>query len=333
MMNMHDSQHFLSKQLRGTLTQNELMSRHVSWRAGGQATRCYQPTDLADLQTFIATVDAAEPILFVGLGSNLLVRDGGYAGTVILTNPLLGGIALDAIDNTIVVAGAGVASPHLAKFAAKNSLTGAAWLAGVPGTVGGALAMNAGCYGTETWQQIVDCVTIDRLGKLHTRTAADFEIGYRHVVATTVATTMATTVATTAAITVATTAAITPSAEEFFVSARFRFEAGDATQALAEIKALLAKRIATQPLDKPNAGSTFRNPPNDFAARLIQSCGLKGFTIGGAQVSTKHANFIINTGEASAKDIEDLITHMQVSVKKDTGVDLIREVKIVGDAK
>lgn len=291
--------------IRGTQSVNEPMSRHVSWRAGGTAAKFFKPAGLDDLQKFLPTVSIDEPILFVGLGSNLLIRDGGFAGTVILTTPLLGGITLDSNDPQVVIAGAGAASPHVAKFAAKNNLAGAAWLAGVPGTVGGALAMNAGCYGTETWEQVVDCVTVNRAGELHIRTAANFEIGYRHV-------------------------AMKEPGEEFFVSARFRFCSGEAESAQAEIKTLLAKRMAAQPLDKPNAGSTFRNPPGDFAARLIESCGLKGFTIGGAQVSTKHANFIINIGHASAADIERLINHMKNTVREKTGVELIQEVKIYG---
>jgi UDP-N-acetylmuramate dehydrogenase len=293
--------------VRGEIRTHEPMSRHVSWRAGGHAKRFFKPVDVADLAAFFKSIDANEPVTFVGLGSNLLVRDGGFSGTVVLTTPALGGIALDAHDAHVVVAGAGAASPHVAKFAAKNGLEGAEWLAGVPGTVGGALAMNAGCYGTETWDQIVDCETMNRRGELHTRRAKDFEIGYRHV------------------------APITAH-DEFFVRARFRFTPGDAVIAQTKIKELLAKRMAAQPLDKPNAGSTFRNPLGDHAARLIESCGLKGFTIGGAQVSMKHANFIINTGNATARDIESLIDHMQATVKSKTGIELIREVKIIGEA-
>jgi UDP-N-acetylmuramate dehydrogenase len=301
-----------SRTVRGVIRHDEDMARHVSWRAGGTATRFFQPVDLADVQAFLSSVPASEPLLMVGLGSNLLVRGdaqhGGFNGTVILTTPQLGGITLDATEPTIVVAGAGAASPHVAKFAAKNGLEKAEWLAGVPGTVGGALAMNAGCYGTETWDQVVDCVTVDRMGNLHTRTAADFDIGYRHV------------------------APLVLGREEFFVSARFRFQAGDAATAQARIKELLAKRMASQPLDKPNAGSTFRNPPGDHAARLIESCGLKGYTIGGAQVSLKHANFIVNLGTATAEDIERLIGHMRDTVREKTGVELVQEVRIVGAA-
>ena len=306
-MNMSEVQK-LAPAIRGELIKDEPMSRHVSWRAGGCARQFFKPADLADLQAFLPTLPKLESILFVGLGSNLLVRDGGFNGTVVLTTPMLHGLTLAADDATMVCAGAGVASPHVAKFAARHALAAAEWLAGVPGTVGGALAMNAGCYGTETWEQVVDCTTIDRAGVLHTRTAADYDIGYRHVAAKF-------------------------ANEEWFVAARFRFQAGDAALAKARIKELLAKRMASQPLDKPNAGSTFRNPPGDHAARLIEACGLKGFTIGGAQVSIKHANFIINTGTASAADIESMIGHMQATVKEKTGVELVREVKIVGDAR
>lgn len=309
-MNMAETAKFATV-IRGELRSDEPMSRHVSWRAGGKAKQFFKPADLADLQAFLPTLPESEPILFVGLGSNLLVRGderaGGFGGTVVLTTPMLHGLALDAADATIVSAGAGVASPHVAKFAAKNHLAGAEWLAGVPGTIGGALAMNAGCYGTETWEQVLDCTTIDRAGALHKRIASNYDIGYRHVAAKS-------------------------AGDEWFVAARFRFQAGDAPTSQARIKELLAKRMASQPLDKPNAGSTFRNPSGDHAARLIESCGLKGFTIGGAQVSTKHANFIINTGTASAADIENMIDHMQSTVKAKTGVELAREVKIVGDA-
>ena len=315
-MNMAEPRTFSAapiSHLRGDVRVDEPMAKHVSWRAGGRAARFFKPADLADLRVFLPTLPEDEPMLFVGLGSNLLVRDGGFDGTVVLTTPTLHGLSIDSIDATVVRAGAGVASPHVAKFAAKHSLAGAEWLAGVPGTIGGALAMNAGCYGTETWDQVVDCTTIDRAGVLHLRTKADFEIGYRHVEAKR-----------------RHPSPVTRYEDEWFVAARFRFTPGDAAAAQTRIKELLAKRMASQPLDKPNAGSTFRNPPGDFAARLIESCQLKGHTIGGAQVSMKHANFIINAGNATAADIENLIDHMQQTVLDKTGVTLVREVKIVG---
>ena len=311
-MNMSEPAKF-APVLRGEIRRDEPMSKHVSWRAGGKAKQFFKPADLADLQMFLPTLAKDEPLLFVGLGSNLLVRDGGFDGTVVLTTPTLHGLALAPADANVVSAGAGVASPHTAKFAAKNGLVGAEWLAGVPGTIGGALAMNAGCYGTETWEQVIDCITIDRDGALHTRTAKDYDIGYRHVAPVS-------------------NPAAQFAGDEWFVSARFRFVPGGADTAQTRIKEMLAKRMASQPLDKPNAGSTFRNPPGDFAARLIESCGLKGHSIGGAQVSMKHANFIINTGTATAADIENMIDHMQATVKTATGVELVREVKIVGSA-
>jgi UDP-N-acetylmuramate dehydrogenase len=295
--------------LRGQLTHNEPTARHVTWRAGGVARQFYKPADLADLSVFLRGLPLTEPLLFVGMGSNLLVRDGGFAGTVVHLGQSLGGVALDAANANYVIAGAGVPSPHVAKFAAKNNLVGAEWLAGVPGTVGGALAMNAGCYGTETWEQIVACKTIDRHGDIQLRTPADFVTSYRHVEGVTAA-----------------------QQNEWFVEASFEFTAGDGEVAKEKIKALLAKRMAAQPLDKPNAGSTFRNPNGDFAARLIESVGLKGFSIGGAQVSLKHANFIVNTGEAKAADIEALITQMAQTVLTKTGVALIQEVRIVGNS-
>jgi UDP-N-acetylmuramate dehydrogenase len=286
----------------------EPMAKHVTWRAGGIADRTYTPSGLDDLCRVLRAVSG--PILFVGLGSNLLVRDGGYRGTVILTHRALTGLTLlgRAPDGAgLITAGAGVPAPHLAKFAANHNLAGAEWLAGVPGTVGGALAMNAGCYGGETWNHIVQCRTIDTNGDLHTRDARDFAIGYRHV------------------------AALSGMHDLGFVDAVWRFVPGDREAARSEIKALLARRVATQPLGEPNAGSVFRNPPNDHAARLIETSGLKGLRIGGAEVSRKHANFIVNKGGATALDIESLITEVRRAVLAFHGVALVPEVRIVGE--
>lgn len=290
--------------LRGALSRDEPMATRVSWRAGGRARSFYQPAGVADLCAFLGALPAAEPILFVGLGSNLLVRDGGFDGTVVFTHHALMGIV---VEDAGFRAHAGVPSPHLARFVAKHGGAGAEWLAGVPGTVGGALAMNAGCYGGETWSHILSVETVDRSGTLHERTPADFEIGYRHVRAR-------------------------ASRDEWFVSGLFRFEEGSAATAMARIRELLSKRVASQPLNQPNAGSVFRNPEGDHAARLIESIGLKGFTIGGAQVSAKHANFIVNLGGASAADIEGVIDHVQAEVLAKTGIELIPEVRIVGEA-
>jgi UDP-N-acetylmuramate dehydrogenase len=310
-MNMADNPHTLSTRLLpsalGETRLNEPMAKHVTWRAGGAASRVFTPNNLQALCAAMPLLDSAEPIVFVGLGSNLLIRDGGFNGTVVFTHRALTGV--DLIEKTetfgVIEAGAGIPSPHVARFAANSSLAGAEWLAGVPGTIGGALAMNAGCYGSDTWSCIVSTKTVDRNGHLNVRTSKDFDLGYRHVEAK-------------------------QSHEEWFVSAQMKFAYGDKDTARSRIKELLAKRVATQPLNFPNAGSVFRNPPNDFAARLIESCGLKGFQIGGAQVSPKHANFIVNVADASAQDIESIIELVQKVVKEKTSITLIKEVRVIG---
>jgi UDP-N-acetylmuramate dehydrogenase len=300
--------------LRGELRLNEPMARHVSWRAGGVAARTYAPADLDDLSAFLRTVPATEGLYFVGLGSNLLVRDGGVRATVVFTHWALRQLTLlpRSITGEIEIevdihAGAGIASPKVARFAALHGAAGAEFLAGIPGTVGGALAMNAGCYGGETWDLVTGVTTIDRAGVLHQRGRNEFQIGYRSVKGT---------------------------ADEWFVAANFKVPKGDSQKSRNKIKALLSKRIASQPLQQPNAGSVFRNPPQDYAARLIEACGLKGRRIGGAEISTKHANFIVNTGGAGvtkASDIEALIDLAQHTVREKFGVELAREVRIIGE--
>lgn len=312
-MMMNEPRHFAPSltALRGQWADNVAMARHVSWRAGGVARRTYIPADLDDLSVMLAQLPKNEPVLCVGLGSNLLVRDGGFNGTVIFLHAALNTLRVDSLPGAgdVIYAEAGVASPKVARFAA-NIGCDAAFMAGIPGTVGGALAMNAGCYGAETWPQVVQVCTIDRQGQRHIRKPDDFEIGYRHVAARDVHV-----------------------QNEIFAAAWFRFPAQDRATARDTIRSLLQKRVASQPLRWPNAGSVFRNPPGDFAARLIEATGLKGLRVGGAEVSTIHANFIVNAdGTATAADIETLITTVQQRVAAATGVQLIREVRIVGDA-
>jgi len=302
-MNMSEPTEFRAEGLRGEMLRDEPMSRHASWRAGGVAQRVYQPADLADLQTFLRRTPADEPLLAVGLGSNLLVRDGGFRGTVLL---LLVGLAELRREGDLIYAQAGVAGAKLARFAATNHLCGPEFFVGIPGTLGGMLAMNAGCYGGETWQKVVRVQVLARGGELLERAPQEYEIGYRHV-------------------------ALRKANEEFFVGAWLKLEQGDAEAARQQIKALMEKRSASQPLQLPNCGSVFRNPPGDHAARLIESCGLKGKRIGGAQVSEKHANFIVNLGGASAADIEDLIGEVRATVLRQTGVELHTEVRIAGE--
>jgi UDP-N-acetylmuramate dehydrogenase len=291
--------------LRGRLTRHAPLAKHTSWRAGGPADTLYVPADRDDLAAFLRQLPAAEPLTVLGLGSNTLVRDGGVRGTVVVMhNP---GAVL-AIADGLVYADATVAGPKLARFAANHACAEAEFLAGVPGTVGGALAMNAGCYGGETWNYVARVEVLTRDGSFVVRTPDAYRIGYRSV-----------------------RRADGSAPDGVFTAAWFRFPPGDAAKARARIKELLARRIASQPLAMPNAGSVFRNPPGDHAARLIESCGLKGYAVGGARVSEMHANFIVNPrGQGRAADIEALIEHVRATVRAQTGVDLEPEVRITG---
>lgn len=306
-MNMTESEKFMVSGLRGELRLGEPMSKHTSWRAGGAAERAYVPADLADLCAFLAGLPVAEPVHAVGLGSNLLVRDGGIRGTVLLLHGALKELRLEHTEERggRLYAEAGVASPKVARFCARHDLEGAEFLAGIPGTVGGALAMNAGCYGSETWDFVEKVATVNRRGKLRERTRGDYDIGYRHV-------------------------ALLDGGEEWFVAGWLRLRRGDGKASLGKIKEFLTRRIRTQPLNLPNAGSVFRNPPGKHAAQLIETCGLKGLRVGGAMVSSLHANFIVNTGGATAADIETVIGRVRERVQKETGIVLEQEVRIVG---
>ena len=294
----------MAETLRGQLRSNEPMTSHVSWRAGGPVARAFFPVDLADLAAFLHRLRHDEPLLMVGLGSNLLIRDGGFDGTAVFTHGVLDTLRRKA-DGSFY-AEAGVASPKLARFVGRQGCAEAEFLAGIPGTVGGALAMNAGCHGGETWRYVERVLMLNRNGEQIIRTPEDFAVGYRHV-------------------------GLKSASDEVFAGAWFRFPAGDAATARAHLRELLERRIATQPLQLPNAGSVFRNPPGDHAARLIEAAGLKGTQIDGAQVSEKHANFIVNPkGKASASAIEMLIGRVQAVVEEKFGVALVREVRILG---
>lgn len=290
--------------IRGELLLNEPMSKHTSWRVGGVAERFFKPADLNDLITFISCIDADESLLWIGLGSNLLVRDGGIRGTVILTSGLLKELSL--LNSDVVRAEAGVACAKVAKFCARNELVGAEFLAGIPGTMGGALAMNAGAFGGETWELIHSVETLDRQGNRHTRSKDEFKIAYRHVEGP---------------------------KDEWFIAAHIRLSAGNGAESQQKIKEFLAKRGATQPTQLPSCGSVFKNPPGDHAARLIESVGLKGKRCGNAMVSDKHANFIVNTGNATAAEIESLILEVQQAVELAHNIKLLPEVHIVGEKK
>ncbi|WP_133128356.1 UDP-N-acetylmuramate dehydrogenase [Legionella nagasakiensis] len=288
----------------GQLLLNESLADYTTWRVGGKAAKLYKPAGVADLSSFLATLSANEPLLWLGLGSNTLIKDKGFRGTVILTQNRLNEIRL--INANTVYVEAGVSCAKMARFCARNNLSGGEFWAGIPGTMGGALRMNAGCFNGETWPLVIEVETITRDGKIQRRHANEFDVSYRHVSGL--------------------------MEEEWFISATCRLPAGDKAKSMELIKELLARRAATQPTSEYNCGSVFRNPPNHYAAKLIESCGLKGKRLGSAAVSEKHANFIINDqGNALAKDIEDLIQLVQNTVYEQTTIKLIREVHIIGD--
>ena len=290
--------------MRGHLRFAEPMSRHTVWGIGGCADRFYEPADACDLGAFLASLPEEEPVLFIGLGSNLLVRDGGIRGTVIATGAGLSALLLKGPGT--VRAAAGAACPKVARFAVRHHLADCQFLAGIPGTVGGALAMNAGAFGGETWDIVESVETIDRGGRRRRRGREDFAVGYREV---------------------------RGASGEWFLSADFKLPRDDSGRGAEAVRSLLRRRAETQPTGTRNCGSVFRNPPGDAAARLIEACGLKGAAVGGAFVSPKHANFIVNAGGARAQEVEALMQRIVEQVARASGVVLEPEVRIVGESR
>ncbi|MEE8427622.1 MAG: UDP-N-acetylmuramate dehydrogenase [Woeseiaceae bacterium] len=288
--------------VQGELRHDEPMSRHTSWRVGGPAELFFVPQSSADLQRFLRELDMCTPVLWLGVGSNLLVRDGGLPGVVIAATRILKD--LERVDHYLVRAGAGLPCTQLARQCIRWGLGPSEFFAGIPGTVGGALAMNAGAHGGETWDRVDSVRTIDRTGEIHERSPAEYTVGYRSVEGP---------------------------ANEWFLEAVFRFDP-EASASMDTLKEMLERRKKSQPLGLPSCGSVFRNPPGDHAARLIEAAGLKGHRIGGAEVSPKHANFIINRDHATATDVEELIEHVRQTVLEVHGVQLVHEVRIVGEA-
>jgi UDP-N-acetylmuramate dehydrogenase len=284
----------------GEIRHDEPMSRHTSWRVGGPAETFFKPASLADLSDFLQQLDPGTPVFWMGLGSNLLVRDGGMPGVVIAVAGVFN--ELEIAGDQLVRAGASVPCTQLARQCIRWGFGPSEFFAGIPGTVGGALAMNAGAHGGETWERVRQLKTIDRSGVIRERGPDEYQVAYRSVAGP---------------------------KDEWFVEATFAFD--PAVEASMEtLKAMLERRKTTQPLGLPSCGSVFRNPPGDHAARLIEAAGLKGYRVGGAEVSKKHANFIINCDDASATDVESLIQHVQDTVAAVHGVNLMHEVRIIG---
>ena len=289
-------------EIRGELKIDEPMARHTSWRVGGKADRYFIPADLDDLCCYLSNVSSNEPIMWFGLGSNLLVRDGGIRGTVIATTGLFN--TLEYIEPDRIKVGASVPCAKVARFCAKYQLTGAEFLVGIPGTMGGALAMNAGAFDGETWNIVHEVETLNRKENRKTASRNEFEIAYR---------------------------CVHMDKDEWFIGAELKLDIEPTHQVDEKLRQILVERSARQPMGYASCGSVFRNPDKDYAARLIEACGLKGKRLGCASVSEKHANFIINNGGATAADIEQLILHVQETVSNKYNIDLIPEVKIIGE--
>ncbi len=291
----------MKKQVKGKLLTHASLAKFTSWRVGGPAKQLFFPADKEDVAIFLAQLPGREGVFWMGLGSNLLVRDGGIQGTVINTRSSLKSMSVDKEDVIYIEVGAFCA--QVARFCSRQGFSGAEFLAGIPGTLGGALNMNAGAFGSEIWDivQSVEMVSAD--GRLIKRDASEFTIRYR---------------------------AVDKNPDEWFLSACLRLQKGNDKESDARIRDLLAKRAATQPLNQMSCGSVFKNPQGDYAARLIELSGLKGMAIGSAHVSEKHANFIINTGHATAAEIEQLIAYVRDEVERKQGIRLQTEVCIVG---
>lgn len=287
--------------IRGTMQMNAPLTRFNTWGLSGQAECLFQPYDLNDLSQFLQETDSSIPITYLGLGSNVLIRDGGVAGVVVVTHGCLNN--MQQLNHRQCYAEAGVACAKLAKFSVAKNLTGVEFMAGIPGTIGGALAMNAGAFGGQTWDYVSSVKVINRHGEIYSRSNQDYQIGYRSV---------------------------SIPEHEYFVAATFQLADKQAQASAIETKELLKRRSQSQPIGKKNCGSVFKNPDNGYAAELIERCGLKGHRIGGASISDKHANFINNDDHASANDIEELINLAQQKVYEKFAVQLQPEVRIIG---
>ncbi|HXL97015.1 MAG TPA: UDP-N-acetylmuramate dehydrogenase [Steroidobacteraceae bacterium] len=288
----------------GRVRYDEPMSAHTSWHAGGPADALFSPRDVDDLSAFLRAVPADVKLYWVGLGSNLLVREGGIRGVVIATPGAF--TRIERRSQTRVYCEASVPCARIARLCVKWGLGQGEFFSGIPGTLGGALAMNAGAFGDETWRHVLSIESIDRRCQRRVRQAQEFRVGYRHLDWPPGA------------------------AEEWFLSAELAFEAL-AVNAPHSVQSLMQRRRDTQPLGQWSCGSVFKNPPGDHAARLIEAAGLKGYRIGDAAVSDKHANFIVNLGNARAAELEQLIRHVQATVQRTHGVMLEPEVRIIGE--
>jgi UDP-N-acetylmuramate dehydrogenase len=290
----------ITKKIKGQSLFNEPLSKYTSWKVGGPADIFFIPQSRNDLSDFLKS-NHDKPITWLGNGTNILVRDGGIRGAVIATKKSLNEIKKE--ENNACRVEVGASCMDLALFAEKNELGPAAFFSGIPGSIGGALVMNAGSFGHETWNFVDSVEVIDEEGVIHHLNRKDFKVSYRTV---------------------------KYPFPLWFVSCLMKFSESETTTK-SELKEYRDQRLKTQPLNEDTCGSVFKNPEKGHAGALIERAGLKGHRIGGCSISNKHANFIVNEGSATSKNIEDLIKHVQKAVKKKHNIDLETEVRILGE--
>ena len=288
-------------EVRGKIEFNKSLAKLTWFKVGGSADVIFSPEGSEDLAHFLKNLDPKIAVMTLGVGSNLLVRDGGFRGVVIRLGRKFSKIETDGM---ILTAGAGTPDITLSQKARDHSITGLEFLRGVPGTIGGALKMNAGAYGSDISKIFVSCTAVDRLGNSHILMADDMGFSYRH----------------------------SSCPDDFiFTSGTFKGRAGDKQEIATRMKEIAAAREETQPLRSRTGGSSFKNPQGKSAWKLIDGAGCRGLKIGGAQMSEKHCNFMINTGSATAEDIEALGEMVKLRVFEDSGISLEWEIKRVGD--
>jgi UDP-N-acetylmuramate dehydrogenase len=288
-------------ELRGRLTANAELAPITWFRVGGPAQVLFTPEDEADLAYFLKNVDPDMPVTVIGLCSNMIVRDGGVPGVVIRLGRGFSQVTIE--DGYRVRAGTVVPDVKVARAAADAGIAGLSFFRGIPGSIGGALRMNGGAYGGETVDVLIEVRAVDRQGNIHVVPAANLNMTYRHSGAP---------------------------ADWIFTEALFQGRKGDPEEIAAEMDSITERREASQPIKSRTGGSTFKNPPDGKSWQLIDAAGCRGLQIGGAQVSEKHCNFLINTGDATAADIEELGETVRARVKETSGVELEWEIKRIG---
>ncbi len=290
-------------ELRGRLAANAELAPITWFRVGGPAQVLFTPEDEADLAYFLKHADPDLPVVVIGLGSNLIVRDGGVPGVVIRLGRGFGNVTVE--PGFRVRAGTIVPDVKVARAAADAGIAGLSFFRGIPGSIGGALRMNGGAYGGETVEVLIEVRAVDRQGNIHVVPVADLNMTYRHSGAP---------------------------ADWIFTEALFQGREGNPEEIAAEMDQITERRESSQPIKSRTGGSTFKNPPGGKAWQLIDAAGCRGMTIGGAQVSEKHCNFLINTGDATAADIETLGETVRARVKAASGIELDWEIKRIGVA-